>query len=206
MLQISNLAGSRGDRLLFKNLSFDVNESELMLIKGRNGTGKTSLLRLISGLATPEAGEISWNGERIANFRSQYFRLLVFVGHDNGLNLDLTARENLNFHRAIKENPSTRSTPDILEQLGIARYANVPCRFLSAGQKRRVALARLAISDTKLWLLDEPFTSLDDRACDTVVELVIDHLESGGLCLATSHQTTDWRGSKVKEIHLGTGS
>ncbi len=203
MLQINNLAGTRGERLLFKNLSFAVNGGELLLIKGRNGAGKTSLLRLICGLATPETGEILWDGESIANIRSEYFRSLVFVGHDNGVNLDLTVQENLHFHQAIKGNPSAHSIPEVLERLGISRYLKVPCRFLSAGQKRRVALGRLAISDARLWLLDEPFTSLDERALDAVKNLIIQHLDQGRLCLATSHQTIDWRDSKVNQIRLG---
>ena len=192
--------------MLFKNLSFAVNGGELLLIKGRNGAGKTSLLRLICGLATPETGEILWDGESIANIRSEYFRSLVFVGHDTGVNLDLTVQENLNFHQALKGNPSAHSIPEVLEQLGISRYLRVPCRFLSAGQKRRVALGRLAISDARIWLLDEPFNSLDERALDAVKNLIIQHLDQGRLCLATSHQTIDWRDKKVNQIRLGEDS
>ena len=205
MLTINNLAGARGDRLLFKNLSMTVDKGELLLIKGQNGAGKTSLLRLVCGLAVPEAGEICWEGESIVNIRPQYLRSLIYVGHDNGVNLDFTVCENLEFHRALKNNPSSDPISDILERLGIARYLDVPCRFLSAGQKRRVALARLLISNARLWLLDEPFNSLDDQVLTTVAQLVIEHLEQGGLCLATSHQIIDWRDSKVTEFQLGHG-
>ncbi len=202
MLQVNNLTGVRGDRLLFESLSFVVNKGELVLIKGQNGAGKTSLLRLVCGLAAPEKGEISWDGNPIAQIRPAYFRELAYVGHDNGVNLDLTVRENLEFLRALKTCPSQLQIPAVLEQLGIARYLDVPCRFLSAGQKRRVALARLALTQARIWLLDEPFTSLDSQALDTVVELIIQHLERGGLCLATSHQEIDWREASVQEIQL----
>ena len=203
MLEIKNLAAIRGERLLFEDVSFEVETNEMLLIKGRNGAGKTSLLRLICGLATPDAGEILWNGEPIENIRPAYSRSLLYVGHDNGISLDLTVLENLEFHRALNDNPSNDLIPEILERLRIVRYLNVPCRFLSAGQKRRVALARLAISESKLWLLDEPFSSLDDQASETVVELVEQHLNSDGLCLMTSHQMIDWRDLKIKQIQLG---
>ncbi len=206
MLQINNITGVRGDRLLFKNLSFAVNEGELLLIKGRNGAGKTSLLRLICGLAAPETGDIFWNNESITKIRPEYFRALIYIGHDNGVNLDLTIRENLEFHRSLKACPSKNQIPEILEQLGIARYLDVPCRFLSAGQKRRVALARLMISDAKLWLLDEPFNSLDEQALNAVVGFVSDSLDRGGMCLATSHQAIDWGDTKVSEILLGNST
>ena len=203
MLEIKNLTATRGERLLFEDVSFEVESNEMLLIKGRNGAGKTSLLRLICGLATPDAGEILWNGESIENIRPAYSRSLLYVGHDNGISLDLTVLENLEFHRALNDNPSNHPIPEILERLRIVRYLNVPCRFLSAGQKRRVALARLAISQSKLWLLDEPFSSLDDQASETVVELVEQHLNSDGLCLMTSHQMIDWRDLKTKQIQLG---
>ena len=203
MLEIRNLTAMRGERLLFEDVSFEVESNEMLLIKGRNGAGKTSLLRLICGLATPDAGEILWNGESIENIRPAYSRSLLYVGHDNGISLDLTVLENLEFHRALNDNPSKHPIPEILERLRIVRYLNVPCRFLSAGQKRRVALAQLAISESKLWLLDEPFSSLDDQASETVVELVEQHLNSDGLCLMTSHQMIDWRDLKTKQIQLG---
>lgn len=203
MLVIRNLTAMRGERLLFEDVSFEVESNEMLLIKGRNGAGKTSLLRLICGLATPDAGEILWKSESIENIRPAYSRSLLYVGHDNGISLDLTVLENLEFHRALNDNPSNHPIPEILERLRIVRYLNVPCRFLSAGQKRRVALARLAISESKLWLLDEPFSSLDDQASETVVELVEQHLNSDGLCLMTSHQTIDWRDLKTKQIQLG---
>jgi len=202
MLQVNHLAAARGDRLLFKNLSFTVNEGELLLIKGRNGTGKTSLIRLISGLAAPEAGDIRWQGQSILDIRAAYLRLLIYVGHENGLSLDLTVEENLAFHRSLKARPTRLGVEEILRKLGIAGYLNVPCRFLSAGQKRRVALARLSISDCKLWLLDEPFSWLDGQASDVVTDLIIWHLQHGGLCLTTCHQTIDWQDAIVAEIQL----
>lgn len=203
MLEIKNLAALRGERLLFEDLSFEVRMKELLLIKGRNGAGKTSLLRLICGLGAPDAGDILWNGEPIEKIRPDYSHSLIYVGHDNGISLDLTVLENLEFHRALKDNPSNYPIPEILERLGISRYLSVPCRFLSAGQKRRVALARLAISQSRIWLLDEPFSSLDDQAADTVVDLIARHLNKEGLCLITSHQTIDWHDLKTKEIQLG---
>lgn len=203
MLEIKNLTAVRGDRLLFDDVSFAVEAQEMLLIKGGNGAGKTSLLRLVCGLAAPDAGEILWNSEPIGNIRPDYMRSLIYVGHDNGISLDLTVLENLEFHRTLNDNPASHPIPEILEQLGIGRYLNVPCRFLSAGQKRRAALARLAISGSRLWLLDEPFSSLDKQASEAVAELLEAHLERDGLCLMTSHQTLDRGGLKTKQIQLG---
>ncbi len=204
MLQLNRLAGLRGDRCLFKNLSAMVNSSELLLVKGQNGAGKTSLLRLIGGLATPEKGEILWNGESITDIRPEYFDSVVYVGHDNGISLDLTVRENLEFQQALKGLPLIRSIPEVLDHLGVARYLNAPCRLLSAGQKRRVALARLAMSEVKLILLDEPFASLDEPALQMVTVLIHQHLKRGGLGVITSHHTIDWQDSSVAEIQLET--
>ncbi len=202
MLQLNNLAGLRGERLLFKNLSVTLNEGEMLLIKGRNGAGKTSLLRLLSGLAAPVEGEILWGGKSILAIRPEYFHSLVYVGHENGVNLDLTVRENLEFHRTLRGSPLLRSIPDVLEPLGMIRYVDVPCRFLSAGQKRRVALARLAFSEAKLLLLDEPFASLDEQVLSVVTDLIMHHLKQGGLSVVTSHLTVDWQDSSVREVHL----
>ncbi len=202
MLETINISAIRGERLLFKNLSFDLSPKELLLVRGRNGSGKTTLLRLLCGLAVPESGEILWAGEPIETVRPEYFASLIYIGHDNGINLELTVGENLEFHQVLKSSPSGLSIMDILGYLGIEQYADVPCRFLSAGQKRRVALARLAISKAKLWLLDEPFTALDDEIMAIAVQILARHLTRGGLCIATSHQVIDWQGVAVREISL----
>ena len=202
MLEIKNLTGFRGERLLFKGLSFRVKQEEILLVEGKNGTGKTSLMRLLAALATPREGDILWQGASIEKLMPQYHRDISYVGHENGANLDLTVRETLEFHLALKANASGFSIEAAMEKLSIARYADVPLRFLSAGQRRRAALARLPLSKSQLWLLDEPFTALDDEAINVIVEMIEQHLDSCGMAIVTSHQHVDWRRSTVNALQL----
>ena len=190
MLEARDLACERGDVRLFSGVSFALAAGELLLVQGPNGSGKTSLLRLVAGLSRPAEGDIRWSGEDIRRLRENYARELLFVGHANAVKDDFSADENLAVARELagrKSTPSERA--DALGRIGLAARARLPARYLSQGQKRRVALARLCLAaDTPLWVLDEPFAALDARALATVVTLMDEHLARGGMAILTTHQ------------------
>lgn len=180
----------RGERRLFGGISFALNTGELLHVEGPNGSGKTSLLRVIAGLVDAETGRVSWQGRPIRDIAQTYRGELVWLGHKVGCKLDLTLLENLRFEQALRPS-SARSIGDVLDRLRLSSVTPLPMRALSAGQQRRVALARLLLSEARLWLLDEPFTNLDREGRRLVRELVAEHLGRGGLCIAASHQPLD---------------
>ncbi|MGQ0752321.1 MAG: cytochrome c biogenesis heme-transporting ATPase CcmA [Betaproteobacteria bacterium] len=190
MLEASELTCVRGERRLFENLAFTLEPGTLLRIAGANGSGKTSLLRIICGLAMPAHGEVRWQGQTIRKLREEYHRRLVYIGHLPAVKDDLTAAENVDVSCALS---GARASADerrrALERLGLSRYADLPARHLSQGQRRRVALARLVASTgSTLWVLDEPFTALDASAVALVVQLITAHLARGGIVVITSHQ------------------
>ncbi len=178
-LDVNGLACRRGDRVLFTGLTFAAQKGDLVCVRGPNGSGKTSLLRLIAGMGLVEEGEISWSGHSL---RSD----IAWIGHTEGLKLDLTPRENLDYHRALVNGSGT--TAAALQACGLAGVADTPCRVLSAGQRRRCALARLLVSDAPLWVLDEPLTALDVEGQDMIQEMIAAHCQNGGIAIVTSHQ------------------
>lgn len=185
-LQIRDLACVRGNRLLFRDLNMALSAGAMIQVTGPNGCGKTSLLRIVCGLALAEEGEVLWHGKPTR--RSERFkRECAWVGHRDGLKADLTARENLVFHARL-----TGAGPDTvdpaIERLGLADCRDVPAGHMSAGQRRRAALARLPLGGRRLWILDEPLTALDAAGRDVVENLLEEHRRSGGLALFTSHQ------------------
>ena len=206
MLEAQNITGSRSEQLLFWDLNFQALPREIIYVRGPNGAGKTTLLRMLCGLVRPDSGTIFWDGVPIADCESEYHRALAYIGHDNGIKGDLTALENLQFFHRIYCAPSRPSPTQALERLDTSNLAHIPCRYLSAGQKRRVAMARLLILNARLWLLDEPFSGLDESARRIVSDLVAEHLGSDGLCIATSHQPLDYEQFGAKEINLGMAS
>ena len=177
----------RGERCLFANLSFTVNAGELLLLEGRNGSGKTSLLKTVAGILEPEAGEVRWNGEPVRMQRQAFLGATAWLGHRIGFKSDLTAIENLRFEASLRP-VRTRDIEEALERLGVLRLKKQPLRALSAGQQRRVAFARMLLAAAPLWLLDEPFTNLDRDGRALVTELVAEHVSDGGLCLLAAHQ------------------
>jgi heme exporter protein A len=189
VLAASELECVRGDRTLFSGLSFAVAPGAGLLVQGANGAGKTSLLRIAVGLAPPARGDVTWDGRSIRALGPAYRREVLYCGHPNALKDDLTAVENVRAAaalagRAIASDAARRA----LAQVGVAAAADLPVRSLSQGQKRRTALARLALDGAKLWVLDEPLAALDVGGAEWLAGMLDAHLAAGGMALVTSHQ------------------
>lgn len=181
----------RGDRELFNGLSFELRPGDILHISGANGSGKTSLLRILAGLHTPEAGEVRWEGQSIEQARAHFMRNLQYVGHLGGIKAELSPRENMRCFAALSLQPAQAVTDSIIERLGLAGFEHEPAYRLSSGQRRRIALSRLLLNPAKLWILDEPFTALDARGCELLVQLVDVQLQGGGMVAFASHSHTD---------------
>ncbi|QOJ10355.1 cytochrome c biogenesis heme-transporting ATPase CcmA [Nitrosomonas sp. H1_AOB3] len=189
MLTARNLECIRGEHRLFSNLSFSVNPGELMFVGGPNGSGKTSLLRLLCGLSLPDDGEIYWNGTDIRKLGGDYRDVMTYLGHLGGIKDDLTAIENLRISCALAGcEIDEDQAADALGQIGLAGREMLPARVLSQGQRRRVALARLLVTRTKLWILDEPLTALDVAAVELIKGILEHNLAKGGMVIMTTHQ------------------
>ena len=193
-LSATGLTLFRGERCLFKDLDFALNPGELLLLEGQNGSGKTSLMRAIAGLLEFETGDVSWNGLSIREHRQAFHGELVWMAHRTGLKADLTLVENLAFESRLRLS-SGADFDSVLERLGITRLQRLPVRSLSAGQQRRVALARMMLSRASLWLMDEPVTNLDRDGRKLVMNLVSEHLGDGGMCIMAAHQDIDIEGT-----------
>lgn len=180
----------RGDRCLFKGLSFALNSGELLLLKGRNGSGKTSFLRAIAGLLELEFGSVVWNKIAVTREPQVFKNSLVWMAHQVGFKGDLTLLENLHFEAALRPQ-SGQDIEDVLNRLGLNRLKRLPMRSLSAGQRRRVALARMLLSEAQLWIMDEPVTNLDSEGRALVMELVGEHLAANGMVIMAAHQDVD---------------
>jgi heme exporter protein A len=189
MLEAHMLCCVRGERRLFQDLNVMVLAGECLHVRGENGIGKTSLLRLLTGLSTPETGEVLWRGQSIAKDASAFHRDLLFLGHRDALKEDLTAIENLQLYAALDDIhlPDDKAL-SALWRFGLRGREHLPVNYLSAGQKRRVLMARMLTRQAKLWILDEPFSALDLQAVQALQELIAEHVEQGGLVVFTSHQ------------------
>lgn len=187
-LEVRRLECVRGDRLLFRDLDFQLDEGELLHVQGANGCGKTSLLRILAGLSQPESGEIHWQGRPLRRQRLAFLRQMIYLGHHPGVKGELTPLENLRWIARLHNIRRGFDLAGILAQAGLERHLETPARALSAGQRQRIALARLLLQEAILWILDEPFTSLDRTGIDWVHRLLDRHLERGGLVVLTSHQ------------------
>lgn len=203
MLEADNLECVRGERRLFKGLGFRLQAGELLYLQGRNGAGKTSLLRMLIGLLPPESGEIRWQGQSIRTLADEFRSNLCYLGHHNAIKEELTPLENLMAAaRLAEEDLSEDEAIDALEQVGLAGREDLACKYLSQGQKRRVALARLVKEKRLLWVLDEPFVALDVAAVEWLAGLIGAHLQRGGLAVMTTHQPVDIPAGAVKELRL----
>jgi heme exporter protein A len=204
VLEAVELECLRGERRLFRGMSFVVAPASLLWVVGANGTGKTSLLRILSTLLPPESGEVRWRGENVRVLREAFHAELLYLGHAAAVKDDLTAFENLAF--ALRQHgvdAAQRQLLAALEEFGLAGREDLPVRALSQGQKRRVALARLALGhDKALWVLDEPFNALDTAAVGLVRRHLAAQLERGGVVVLTSHQDVDLAGLRVQRLAL----
>jgi len=201
MLEARALACVRGERRLFSDLDLVLSAGQCLHIRGENGVGKTSLLRLLTGLSKPESGEVLWGGISISKEQSHYHRELLFLGHRDALKEDLTALENLQLYAALDD----IHLPDdqafaALWRFGLRGREYLPVNCLSAGQKRRVLMARMLTRQAQLWILDEPFNALDMHAVQALQGLIAEHLEQGGLAVFTSHQEVSLPHVKVLDL------
>src|ERR1700675_1341134 len=177
----------RGDRHVLKGVSLELRAGELMHVSGPNGTGKTTLLRVVSGLLRPEQGSVAWRGRPITSAPTDYQNEIAYASHEPALKSDLTALENLRFMVGLKRRVTASELRSSLERTGVAHCADLPARVLSAGQRRRVAMARVLAFRADLWLLDEPFTNLDGSGSSLVSALLDEHVGQGGVALVVAH-------------------
>jgi heme ABC exporter, ATP-binding protein CcmA len=185
MLHAEQLTCIYDDRVLFQALTLTIAPGELLQVAGDNGTGKTSLLRILCNLAQPESGVVSWQGEPLAKSRDIFHQQLLWLGHKPGVKAVLTADENLRF---FFPDSTAQARETALATVGLAGYEDIPLNQLSAGQLRRVALTRLWLTSTSLWILDEPFTALDVTAIETLTRRLEQHVLAGGSVILTTHQ------------------
>jgi heme exporter protein A len=202
-LRAVDLAAERGDRRLFEHLHFTLSPGQLLQVSGRNGSGKTSLLRILSGLSRAVEGDVFWGDERIRSVDGGTGSCLGYLGHHNALKEDLTAEENILIAgRLSGGSPDRAAALSMLERLGLAGYEDLPTRFLSQGQKRRVALARLLLQRRPLLILDEPYAALDVQVIEVLRSSIEAHLAEGGMIIITTHQAVDIDGD-CHSLHLG---
>ncbi len=203
MLEALDLACQRGHRVLFTGLSFALTAGELLLVAGPNGSGKTSLLRILCGLSQPAQGEVRWAGRRIHDLGEAFRSQLFYLGHHNGVKDDLTALENLRINAALGGDPlSVDAALAALDRIGLSGREDLPVKALSQGQRRRVALARLLVSRAPLWILDEPLTALDARAIGLIQDRLAAHLAQGGMAVITTHQPIAVEGVVPRRVEL----
>ncbi|HEY4370265.1 MAG TPA: cytochrome c biogenesis heme-transporting ATPase CcmA [Steroidobacteraceae bacterium] len=188
LLDVSDLHLWRGERHLLRGVSFSIRAGELLQIVGPNGVGKTSLLRCVAGLLPLESGDIKWCNRPLSSNRDAFHQQLAYLAHVNALKADLTALENLHYSVSLRRTITQHETRDMLQRLQVAECADLPVRAMSAGQKRRVAIARILLTQAKLWVLDEPITNLDTAGIDLFERCMAEHLDKGGLIVTAAHQ------------------
>jgi len=207
MFEALDLSCVRDERTLFSGLSFTIEPGEMVQIEGRNGAGKTSLLRILAGLSSPDAGEVRWQGVSTRRQRDIFHQQLLYLGHQPGVKSVLTAIENLAFYLSVngpmvRGNASAEAIYQALENVGLLGYEDVTVGQMSAGQQRRVALARLWLSDAPLWILDEPLTAIDKQGVATLIALFEQHAQRGGMVLLTTHQDLQGVNRDVRKLRL----
>ena len=197
--EIKNISCIRGNKLLFKNLNFKLNKKELLVIKGANGSGKTTLLKILSGLLKPISGSIIINKKNINILKDEYFKYFEYIGHENAIKTALTVRENLNFYLKIKRNLTTKNFEKAIKIFNLKNLLDIKVENLSAGEKRRVSLSRLILSNSKIWFLDEPTNGLDKLNTLSFFKILKQHLQLNGSAIVASHDDVK---IKNKNINL----
>jgi len=197
-LIVNNLSCQRGYKLLFENLSFELNSGEVLKVSGPNGSGKTSLMKILAGLSSFETGSIDYDDTKINSER--YNLDFLYLGHLAALSPELSCLENLKYSMRLGNDNLDLDFSDALEKVGLEKFENELVGKLSAGQKKRIALSLLFITQSKVWLLDEPFSALDSKAIKIIETRVEDHCNSGGICILTTHQECNIK--NLKEISL----
>lgn len=198
-LEVNEICCSRDDRQLISGLCFGLRSGQVLLLEGSNGSGKTTLLRVLCGFREADSGHIRWCGQAIED--SSYFSDMAYVGHADGTKRELTVLENLRFALALNR-PGTYSIEQALRKVQLEGYEDNLVQTLSAGQKRRLSLARLLVINTILWILDEPFTSLDKQGIVLIESLIDAHSKNGGMVLLTSHHDLSFPHLSLQRIHL----
>lgn len=199
---ITELASIRQQRLLFKNLSLNLQQGDCLVIEGPNGSGKSSLLRILAGLALPTHGDIHWQGTPISTNRHAYYADMHYIGHLNGIKSGLTVTENLHLIIELAGGDSTTNIIPVLASLELQHHHHELARHLSAGQKRRLALAKLFCIKKSLWLLDEPLTALDTATQAIFMKQLEQHLQQGGIAVISTHQTISLQHATIKTLKL----
>ncbi len=202
LLTAQGLSCRRSDRLLFDDLDFELYPGELLQVTGPNGCGKTTLLRIICGLRMPDTGIVCWQGQDIAEHRETFLESLSLVGHRPGIKDDLTPAENLGVAGALGARSTGVGVEEALRKVGLLRHTFDACGQLSSGQRRRTGLARLLLSPTRLWVLDEPLTGLDVQGQTLVESLMVEHAEQGGACVFTTHQPLPGGAGRLRSLEL----
>lgn len=199
LLEGVDLAALRGDRLIFTHVDFNVSPGKVLTLTGRNGAGKSTLMRMIAGFIRPFAGEVLWRGDSALRQREAFAAEFVYAGHKDGLKTALTAAENLDMTARLT-GARTVAPVEALDRFGIADLADLPVGYMSAGQRRRVALGRLVMADAPLWLLDEPLTAIDAATIRVLGDVLQTHLDQGGLIVAATHAPLPGIDGDVLEI------
>ena len=203
LLQASDLACERDWRMLFEHLDLQLHAGDMLQISGPNGSGKTSLLRLLSGLMQPTAGQVLINGQPLSEQRVELARNLLWIGHAAGIKDLLTPVENLSWLCALHRPAEPAAIWQALQSVGLRGFEDVPCHTLSAGQQRRVALARLYLDSPPIWILDEPFTALDKQGVAQLEAHLAEQCEKGGMIVLTTHHTLSRTPAGYRDIDLG---
>ncbi|MCW8884083.1 MAG: cytochrome c biogenesis heme-transporting ATPase CcmA [Motiliproteus sp.] len=203
LLEAKQLFCERDERVLFEGLDFALNAGEVLQVEGPNGSGKTTLLRILSGLSSAFEGDIFFQGEPVSEVRDNFLQSLLYFGHLPGVKATLTPEENLRWYAALHPETDTMRERilEALENVGLFGYEDVPCHSLSAGQNRRVSLARLYLSHAPLWILDEPFTAIDKKGVAAKEALIEKHAAAGGSVILTTHHELAIK--NLRQVNLG---
>ena len=203
MLEARAITCVKGDRLLFEDLNLQLRPGQVCQVRGGNGAGKTTLLRILCGLSLPDSGDVLWAGSSIRQDPGQFQADLAYIGHSNGIKMDLTARENLAFSLTMQSASANASIDDAIANVGLGGSEHLLCRLLSAGQRRRVAIARLYLTRASLWVLDEPLGAIDADGVQDIESALEEHLSRDGMVIMTTHQPLHFLQGAVCTVQLG---